>query len=170
MSALGEIMEFHVDKQQEYTIFLSILPFSPFEKNSFYFSMLSKIEGKENKHNDILSLLAHEVSHFVLFDILRSKKVILERHELYFLKEILVVIVLKNKLLVHLLKAEEYRGNTILHKLYVRDGVEAINIVEYFEKIYKEKTSENKKFEEYLDIMIKEIRNISGALKHKYSF
>lgn len=170
LDALGEIMEFHIDSQQEYTIFLSILPFSPFEKNSFYFSILSKIESKENEHSDILSLLAHEVSHFILFDILRSKNITLERHELYFLKEILAVIVLKNKLLVNFLKAENYRGNTILHKLYVRDGIEAINIVEYFEKIYADKMHENKNFEEYLDIMIKEIRNISGALKHKYSF
>lgn len=166
---LSKIMEFTFDKETEYTIISSILPFSPFEKNSFYFSILSKTEEAKKQYNDILFLLAHEVSHFILFDILRSKQIKLYPHELYFLKEILAVIVLKDKPLIDILCTENYKGNNILHRLCVRDGVEVKNIVEYFEKVYSDKKIQGSNFEEYLDLMIEKIRSISGALKHKYS-
>ena len=95
--ALLEIMDYQYDNPVVYKAAPTILPFSPFGNNVFYFSILGEIKGKTNKN--ILSIGIHEISHFIFFEMLKKienkKKLILPNDIKNYLKEALAVESLK---------------------------------------------------------------------------
>jgi hypothetical protein len=97
LKTLAEVMDYKWSKKITYEAKPTILPFSPYNEKTFYFSILSKIKNKKDDKN-ILETTLHEISHFILFD--QLKKEIdhnLNRDAGYYLKESVTTAILNRK-------------------------------------------------------------------------
>jgi len=121
LMALLEIMDYQYDKPIIYKAVPTILPFSPFGNDIFYFSILGEIKGKTGKN--ILTIGIHEISHFIFYDLI---KVIENRGDLIlpddlknYLKEALAVVILNQKSLCNILELKNYKGNPEIQSLRI---------------------------------------------------
>lgn len=119
---LGIIMEHEWKNELEYTVFLTILPFSPSQKNSFYFSILGKINNAPSF--GILLVTTHEISHFLFFEKLgmleKKNNFILHKDTKHFFKEALTAAVLNTEPLRALIGIKGfYMGNPEIQDLYI---------------------------------------------------
>lgn len=159
-----------------YLVIPTILPFSPFKGNTIYFSMVRKMSGRNNKEDTnhaILPLLAHEISHLILGDILKHG----EAKNLFgsygwttkhFLQEILAPILMNQKTLKDILGIENYLGNPYLKHLNIETNSMQENIVVHYEKIYEiMKFGEKRHFTEIIKKMADELESVSVALAGK---
>ena len=73
LQKLAETMEYQWPKPITCIAIPTILPFSPFGNNVFYFSILKQIDNKK-PNKDILYIAIHEISHFIFFDLLKKMK------------------------------------------------------------------------------------------------
>lgn len=116
-------------------------------------------------------MLAHEVSHFLLFDILKEritdKKYVMSENELYFLKEILVILLMRDANLSIKLKTDKYKGNMLLRYLYIKDKNNVNLIADFFNELYIKYKNENCDFDIFLTEMINRIKSISKELAIK---
>lgn len=159
-----------------YIVIPTILPFSPFGKNIFYFSMVRKIKGNSEKgddNHDILPLIAHEISHMMLWDILKQNEV--EGMSLnygwtvrHFLQEILAPIIMNQEPLKNILGIKNYLGNPYLEHLNIERASIQENMVIYFKNIYADmKFSDKRPFWEIAKFMADELEKISATLDKK---
>jgi len=124
--ALLEIMDYKYDKPIVYKAIPTILPFSPFGDNIFYFSILGEIKGKADKN--ILAIGIHEISHFIFLKQLKrvenKKGIILSDDVKNYLKEASAVLILNQKLLCNILNLKNYKGNPEIQTLKIekQDG------------------------------------------------
>lgn len=171
LEKLEEIMEYKEENNKGYDIIPVIIPFSPFKGNTFFYSVLESLRGKMPTFGEIVFVLAHEVSHLLLFKILKNSfsedKYKLESNELYFLKEILVVPILKDNLLIDILNTKEYRGNPIISYLNVNSNGLDQPITQYFEDLHNNCRKNSKTFNDFVKIAIETIKSISKELDIK---
>lgn len=122
LRALSEIMEYKWKDKTRYYATPTILPFSPFKDNRFYFSILGIIT--EKNEDDALRTAIHEISHFIFFNILREieseKKIRLGCDAMHYLKEGLTAVLLNKEPLRHILKLKNYKGNPEIRELYIK--------------------------------------------------
>lgn len=172
---LASLMDYKwSDDHSDFTAFPTILPFSPFKENFFYFSILAEILEKKSE-KDILFISVHEISHMILFDILEReyKKPLAEimpGQSLYFLKEILAPVLMNQKILKNMLSINNYLGNQLLHYLFIKTSAgEILHITIFFQNMYEiEKHEKKLNFIKILKNMIKIIKFIEEELKEKY--
>ncbi len=178
LEQLSLLMDYTWPKEHPgYVVIPTVLPFSPFNENTFYFSMTRKIKGNNKKddiNHEILPLLAHEISHLMLKDILKQG----EKRNIFgdygwttkhFLQEILAPILMNQEPLKNILGIEDYLGNPYLKNLNVEKNSVTENIVIYFKKIYETmKYTGNKPFTEIIKTMANELESISVALDEKF--
>ena len=127
LEQLSELMDYTwPEKHTGYVVVPTILPFSPFNGNTIYFSMVRKIRKNKNTddvNHEILPLLAHEISHLLLGDILqRDKENKFDNYgwtTKHFLQEILAPILMNQKALKDILGIENYLGNPYLRHLNI---------------------------------------------------
>lgn len=103
----------------------TILPFSPFQGNVFYYSILARIKEIETGFRTVLYVASHEISHFIFYDTLKEIKFcpILSKTGEHYLKEAIVPAVLNENPLKNILKIEDYYGNPELWNLFINiDG------------------------------------------------
>lgn len=156
--ALLEIMDYQYDKPTFYKAAPTILPFSPFGNNVFYFSILGEIKGKTNKN--VLSIGIHEISHFIFFEMLKKienkKKLILPNDIKNYLKEALAVVILNQKPLCDILDLKNYNGNPEIQNLRIEKPDGSIKILTDFldEYYYAIKIEEQKSFSIFLEKVI----------------
>ncbi len=149
----------------------SILPFSPFETNVFYFSILGEVRGPKGK--GVAFIGVHEISHFILFDVLDSiygenTKKELNNNLIYFLKEILAPVLMNQPMLANLLSVENYLGNPNLKEIYIlSQDEEKIQISKYFQNIYESKKADGKVFPEIVKEMIQILRSIQNEIDER---
>jgi len=171
LEKLEEIMEYKEENNKGYDIIPVIIPFSPFKGNTFFYSVLGSLSGKISPFGEIVFVLAHEVSHLLLFKILKNSffedKYKLKPNELYFLKEILVVPILKDNILIDILNTKEYRGNPIISYLNVSSNDLDRPITQYFEDLYNNCKKNGKTFYDFVRIAIETIKSISRELDAK---
>lgn len=171
LKALSDIMDYKWPKQIIFYAIPTILPFSPFKNNTFYFSILGQILNKNQK--DVLYIALHEISHFIFYHHLKKielyHKIALNEDAKNYLKEALTAVVLNQKLLRHILKIKNYRGNPELHNLRVRESNEKVyNLGDYLsEKYQKNKTTEKHSFFVYLLEMVKTVKLIENEFSKK---
>lgn len=139
LRALGKAMEYSWRRKTIYAATPTLLPFSPFGTNQFYFSILGTITKKGDF--DVTRTAIHEISHFVFFDILRG----IERHEqfmlppdtLHLLKESLTAALFNEEPLKQILKTKNYPGNPEIRKLYIKlPRRRPILLTNYIRKVY----------------------------------
>ncbi|TRZ52531.1 hypothetical protein D4R99_02590 [bacterium] len=149
----------------------SILPFSPFETNVFYFSILGELRGSKGK--GVAFIGVHEISHFILFDVLDSiygeeTKKELNNNLIYFLKEILAPVLMNQLPLANLLSVENYLGNPNLKEIYILDqSGKKIQISRYFQNIYEKEKADGKVFSEIVKEMVQILRSIQNEIDER---
>ena len=75
LKELASLMDYQWPKGfSEYIAIPTILPHSPFEKDTYYFSVLEQVYNNKCDALDIFRLSIHEISHIILFDIFRKNK------------------------------------------------------------------------------------------------
>jgi hypothetical protein len=166
---LARIMDYKFEQNHKgYIIVPVVLPFSPFKDNTFFYSINKLLKSTDLNSLDLLIVLAHEVSHFLLFDILKTRianeEYSMSDNELYFLKEILVVVLMRDANLAIKLKTNKYEGNMLLRYLYIKEKNNVKLIADYFNDFYVEHVSKGYSFDIFLMEMIKKIKSISKEL------
>jgi len=148
INSLANIVN-HDISANNYSAILTLLPFSPFKNNIFYFSIYSLVfrnkDGSPRRNVSIVCTAVHEISHFIFFEQLKewgeqSKKKISHPAEHYF-KEALTAAIMNKEIFKNffdypkLVNSENYRGNPELHVLFVsKENNEIENIVAFFER------------------------------------
>ncbi|MFA5392200.1 MAG: hypothetical protein WC306_00690 [Candidatus Paceibacterota bacterium] len=122
LKALLEIMDYQYNQSIVYNAIPTILPFSPFGDNKFYFSILGEIKNKTDKN--ILIIGIHEISHFVFLKQLKNienkKNIVLPEDLKNYLKEALAAVILNQKPLCNILKLKNYKGNPEIMNLRIQ--------------------------------------------------
>jgi len=139
LTTLLEIMNYQYDKPVVYKAIPTILPFSPFKNNVFYFSILGEIKGKVDKN--ILTIGIHEISHFIFYDLLKKienkKGIALPEDLKNYLKEALAVIILNQEPLHDILELKNYKGNPEIQGLKIQKQDDSIKeIIDFLNEYY----------------------------------
>ncbi len=159
--ALNELMDAKwIDRSIIHAI-PTILPFSPFQGNTFYYSILSKIRWTKTDLRTVLYIAAHEISHFIFYDTLKETGFYssLSKASEHYLKEALAVTVLNEEPLKSILELNNYVGNPELHNLNLSVNNAKIGFTEFITNYYHKRKIVNK--ENFSAILIELINLIS---------
>ncbi|MEK7212793.1 MAG: hypothetical protein AAB686_03900 [Patescibacteria group bacterium] len=120
LEALGKSMGFRWKKPITYIARPTLLPFSPFNKSGFSFSILPRVYGKGLESFSRVAI--HEISHFVLFEMLKSieKEGRLSSDARHYLKEAITAALFNEAPLSRALKTENYPGNPEIRLLRIK--------------------------------------------------
>lgn len=142
--ALGDVMEYQWKKQKKYIAFPTILPFSPFGKDKFFFSILNPLFGKPDFYHP-LSTAIHEISHFIFFEKVRiiekKKRIKLSKELEHYLKETLTAALLNEEPLKHTLGLGEYRGNPEIRDIFIKIEKKEELFLSFVRREYGNKTN-----------------------------
>lgn len=144
LALLAKYMDYDWRPEDKYKAIPTLLPYSPFNKHTFYYSMYGQIFG--DWKNDILHISIHEISHFMLFQLLDDLKMTqFDQQEnsglLYMFKESLTGMLLSEPELSQLLEKREYKGNPDTHHIFIQ---EAGGEPRVFQEFLREKFKRNK--------------------------
>jgi len=168
---LAEMMEYQWPKPIIYIAMPTILPFSPFGNNIFYFSILRRVHKKRDC--SVLYIATHEISHFIFFDLLKKiekkNKFKLPKDALYYLKEALTPALINQAPLRDLLGIKGDTGNLQIHDIYINKSGEKPKIIrDFIQELYIQKIKkERKSFESFLDELIKIFISIAPIISKK---
>lgn len=155
---LSNIMDYAWPSDTLYTAFFSLLPFSPFEGNSFFYSVLQDISGKNDPGRSVLSVGIHEISHFIFFVYVRSMTKntgwSLQQDAVNYLKEALTTVIMNTSEFRKLFGTEPHKGNPELSELYIQDSTTPMTIVPWLERQYAQSRNEQVAFSDWLERMI----------------
>lgn len=134
LKILAKIMDYEWEEEIVYKAKPTILPFSPYGKNVFYFSILSEIkQGKRQK--SILEIALHEISHFIFLEQLSELNKELNGYSKYYLKESITTAILNRKEF----NLPERRGNPEIRYINVSSQGENYKLVDFVSKEIKQK-------------------------------
>lgn len=183
MAAMAALMDYEWPEDfPGYRVVPVLLPFSPFGKNVFYFSILRVAQGVDQK--DLLDVAVHEISHMVFYEILAQSHPEFVNYQdshtintpIDYLKEILAPVLINQPSLKQFLDLSHYpngyMGNTDLEQIYVQvEGAnEKVQISKYFQQLYeKMRHQEHRSFPEIMDEMIKLVQPMEDELVKRRS-
>jgi len=153
VAELSKIMGYEWTEPVEYYAIPTILPFSPFNERErkFRFSILGKVFGKSNR--DVLYIACHEISHFILFKLLKELPNPPSKELEHILKEAVAVVVLNQEPLKSMLGLENYKGNPEIQDIFIEKKNEVLVFSDYLLDVYRE----NKNFSIFLNKTIEEL-------------
>jgi len=167
LEALSDLMDYEWPRDLIYNAVPTILPFSPFQKNSFNFSILGKIYGKNEK--DVLCIAIHEISHFIFYDLLDKMEIKIQNDARHYFKEALTAVILNEEPLRGILELNDYAGNPEIRDIQIqkKDGV-ILKLVDFIKEYYQRiKIKEGKEFNIFLKKILNIIISVSGDLSEK---
>lgn len=142
--ALAQIMDFAGLEKRSYIAIPTFLPFSPLEKNVFYFSIAKEIAGKPHTTRSFLAIAVHEISHFLFLEqyerLFEKNDNALNKPTYHFVKESLTAAIMNQEPFRQffdypaLFHSNIYPGNPELHHLFLAYQQEQIQINDFFEK------------------------------------
>ena len=154
LNLLGSLMNYQWPPNIIYTAFFSLLPFSPFEGNNFFYSVLRDISGKTNPGGSVLSVGIHEISHLIFFlyikNITQNTGWSLQQDAVHYLKESLTTVLMNTPEFMELLGTQRHKGNPELWDLYINDSHKPIAIVQWLENQYAKSLDEKVAFSDWL--------------------
>ena len=171
---LAQLMDYEwLEKTSDYRAIPVLLPFSPFGKNIFFYSIYAVI--REDNPKDILDTAIHEISHMILFDLLEKYHPEFQEYSLTvdYLKEILAPILIDQPPLKKYMNLSQYPkgyvGNTELEEIYVSaNNTGRVQISRFYQKGYEEmRYQEHKPFREIVDAMIRLLKSAEQELAKK---
>lgn len=148
LKILGEMMDYKWPTQKTYFASPTFLPFSPFRKNDFFFSVLGTIRLGERKNFNLTAV--HEISHFILFDILQKLNICLPPAALHYLKEALTAALFNMPVMKKALKARRYEGNPEIRPIRMVDGSKTIILKDWIRREYIKNRRSKKSFDEFV--------------------
>lgn len=167
LKELFDLMDYEWPKDLIYNAVPTILPFSPFQKNSFNFSILGKLYGKNEK--DVLYIAIHEISHFIFYDLLEKLGIKIEEDVKNYFKEALTVVLLNEEPLRSILELHDYVGNPEIRDIQIqkKDGA-ILKLVDFIKEYYQRiKITEGKEFNAFLKEILNIIISVSDDLSEK---
>lgn len=173
--ALGKAMEYSWHKKVTYIATPTLLPFSPFGTNRFYFSIFGAITNRKGGLN-AAQIAIHEVSHFIFFDILRrvecGKRIKLPRDASHFLKESLTAALLNEVPLQRVLGIKDYQGNPEIQALYIKTKNQKtpILLTDHIRELYRISKRGRKPLYETLSSLISSAYRARTAFSKKRAF
>lgn len=177
LKSLGEVMEYSwTDDDGGYTVIPTLLPFSPFQQPVFFFSLTRFLHVKAQSvatDYGLMAVLAHEISHFIFFDILGQMPEKIhtkcDKTVRHFAQEILAPVVMNDPRLNGILHLTNYGGNPFLKHVTVRRGAKEQNIVAFFQAEYERKRTNSVSFKEFVSYLIETLYVIHSELQERLS-
>jgi len=152
---LGKAMNYEWKEPITYLAKATVLPFSPYESNVFYFSILAQLKGGESKN--LIQISLHEISHFIFLEQLRELNIKMEKEVRYCFKEALTVAIL-NQI------GFKSTANPGVRELKVRFNDKDYELVDFISKLLKEK-----KYKKALKEAINLVNKSSNEFSQKIS-
>jgi|GEM_PF-3262906 hypothetical protein len=161
LEILVKMMNYDVFKKETFIAFPTLLPFSPTNRPTFYFSIVSTLFNKSPNH--ILDIAIHEISHFLLFDILEDLKINLRivrenQDFLHFFKEALTGMLLSEKEIAKLLDRKDYKGNPEVHNLNIKVFNQTTTLREYLRSTLHQYQEKGLSFSQFIKDVIDQLR------------
>lgn len=157
LEQLGNLMEYKWPKNTYYKAYPTILPFSPFRENEFFFSILNPL--LKNEGIDVLYIAIHEISHFIFLDQLvrieGKNNIKFNKDLVYYFKESLTTVVLNQKELKLFLGKDKILGNQNIRDIYIKKDEKVMSLIDYLFKKFEAKQSFNDFLEQTLLILNK---------------
>lgn len=164
LEMLASIMGYQwPETHRGFTFVPSLLPFSPWdeETNTVYLSLFPYMHGnmnqKEKEKTLFLNgtqLLVHEVSHFILWDIVSHLDLTFLQEGSdtmkHFAQEIIAPVVMNQSGLQSWLGLNDYWGNHYLNPIILRTNNGDVHLVTFFFDEYAAFCAEGKTFEQYI--------------------
>ncbi len=153
---------------EDYFLIPTIFPLSPFNKNTFFFSIYGVLQGIV-EYPKVLAVSAHEISHMILFDILKEQNIELGPELLYFIKELIAPV---------LVYQDDFNecfgkyivGNYNVLEIYFKDNGKVIKAFDYFCELFTKNRVDKKDFRVFLGEMVSICRKIETEIKEKREF
>lgn len=168
LKQLGELMEYQWAENTNYKAYPTILPFSPFNGDEFFFSILNSLF--KNEPVDVLYVAIHEISHFIFFDqmaVIENKNNVKFNDDIvYYFKESLTVMILNQAPLKVLLGKKDILGNPNIRDIRVKTGDEEISLVEFLRKEFEVKEN----FVDFLEKTLLLLRKSEAEFNNKRDF
>lgn len=144
LKTLARYMDYEWRIQDKYKAIPTLLAHSPFNGHTFYVSMYGPV--LKNGKNEILDIAIHEISHFMLFQILKDLKMdqfnqAENKGLLHMFKEALTGMLLSEPKLGELLGNTEYRGNPETHHIFIQESESEPKL---FQEFLREKFKQTK--------------------------
>jgi hypothetical protein len=143
-AALAQIMNFPHLERRSYVSIPTFLPFSPLEKNLFYFSIAMDIAGRPHKNLSFLAIAVHEISHFIFSEqyetLTKKADSVLNKPAYHFVKEALTAAVMSQPDIKtffdypSLYHSNNYPGNAELRNIFIERSGKRQEIIKFFEK------------------------------------
>lgn len=169
LKILVELMSYKCKSGNEnYFLMPTILPFSPFREKTFFFSIYGSLKGVI-EHPKVLAVSAHEISHFILFDILEEKNIKLNKELLYFVKELIAPILVYQDDFNGIFK-KQVVGNYNVLEIYFESNNRTIKAFDYFLQMFADSRLEKKDFVFFLEQMLSVCKKIELEIKGKRDF
>lgn len=167
---LSELMEYEWPKKHaDYRVIPSILPFSPFKNNTFFFSIISYLKTPSNQKS-ILFVSVHEISHLIFFELIKKiygNSFPLNKTSAHFLKEILAPVIMNQKKINKDLKLKNYLGNPFLRDIFISFKNKKNQITNFFQEVYKAGIKKGLNFNSIFKIMVEIIKSIESEIEYK---
>lgn len=168
LKKLAELMDYRwTEDHPGYAAIPTILPFCPFGKNLFYFSILNA------GNHDIIFVATHEISHMLFYEIMekiygKPAEEVLGWAGAHFLKEILAPVLMNQEEFKKILESQDSYGNSFLKHIYVESNDQVMQITKFFQDLYENLKHEKRlRFSEILKIMVQTISSIAEEIESK---
>lgn len=176
LETLGSVMEYSWPNDNiNYIIIPTLLPFSPLQKNIFFFSLERFLRTKAISvagNYGMTAVLAHEVSHFIFLDLLNSMpdtvKTKCDKTIIYFAKEILAPIVMNETRMNDVLSLSDYGGNPLLKHITIKHKGREENIVTFFQAEYTQKYLNEGTFKDFVLFLLETLLNIHQKIHERH--
>lgn len=184
LAALAGLMGYKwPEKFAGYKVIPVLLPYGPFGKNVFFYSILAAVWNDKQQQYSILFTAVHEISHMMFYDILDNSASDLpsnieSRVAIFDLKEILAPVLMKQSPLKELLDfsmypkdrwPDGYLGNDEFIQMYVtsEEMENKVQITRYFQDLYEKMRNEGQGFREILAEMVRLVTPLEDQFVEK---
>lgn len=167
---LGEIMDYVWENPFVYIAYLSLLPFSPFQKNHFLYSALNQIHNTKAKNKSVLVVAVHEISHLMFFQQLNKLGIQLSKGTTHLFKEALTAAILQDENLSELLNYKHTEVNPEIKELYVKKDSHVLKATDYLFGLLIKNIDLNKNFLEQLRESLEEFKKSDKTFDEKMDF
>jgi hypothetical protein len=170
LEILGRLMNYtwHTSDKSKYVLIPSMYPTCPFNKNKFFYSITNVRKGKVI-YDDVIPVSMHEISHFILFDILAEKNIKLKPKMLYFIKEIIAPIIVNQDEFSDIF-SKRIVGNTNVLEIFFSGDGKTIKAFDYFNSKYIDNKNAGDDFRVFLDDMIGICLRVEKEIEDKHEF
>lgn len=159
LKLLTELMDYRWKKPKLFQAYITILPFSPFQKNLFFYSILGELNNKNPNKKSLLSVAVHEISHIIFLEMVskieKRRGIKLHNDAKHYLKEALATALLNMPGFKTILGIKNDPGNPEIQQLYVAGPDRAATTIAeiIFEDIKKWRANK-KSFADLLELLV----------------